>query len=152
VLAWNQLNSVIYRDYATIDAAEHNLLGILLTRPALHTLRAYGIHRFTHARFGAVELEHTPSVPDGNAGIRTVICIRITPPPSVRSRKQAPNWRVKHEDEHAHPARGPCLLFSLAMRTPYDVRACALMLHCGRPSRRYRRALLPFQLSCQKKK
>jgi len=33
VLAWNRLNSKIYRDYSTIPAEERNLLEILFTRP-----------------------------------------------------------------------------------------------------------------------
>jgi hypothetical protein len=38
------------------------------------TLRAYGMHRFTHARFGALTFEHTSYVPDGYPNIRVVIC------------------------------------------------------------------------------
>jgi transcriptional regulator with XRE-family HTH domain len=127
VLAWNQLNSVIYRDYGQIPAAERNLLEILLSRPPNHiapeeledtarrliarlrfdysknaddpkfealirrlntisplfmriwrlpefSLRAYGIHRFKHPRFGDVIFEHTSCMPDGYPNIRMVIC------------------------------------------------------------------------------
>ncbi len=37
VLAWNAVNSVLYRDYATVPAAERNLLEILMIRP-VHTM------------------------------------------------------------------------------------------------------------------
>src|SRR5262245_29035017 len=36
VLAWNRLNSKIYRDYATIPLEERNLLEILLAQPVRH--------------------------------------------------------------------------------------------------------------------
>ncbi len=39
------------------------------------TLRGFGIHRFTHTRYGALAFEHTSSVPDGHPNIRVVICI-----------------------------------------------------------------------------
>jgi transcriptional regulator with XRE-family HTH domain len=127
VLAWNRINSVIFRDYASIPAADRNLLTILFTRPVRHmseaqlentarkmvarfrfdysrctddpkfealvhrlntvsplfnrlwrvpefTLRAFGVHRFTHPRFGDLSFEHTSSVPDGHPNIRVVIC------------------------------------------------------------------------------
>jgi hypothetical protein len=127
VLAWNRLNSMIYRDYGQIPAAERNLLEILLSRPVNHirpeeledtarrliarlrfdysknaddpkfealirrlttmsplfkriwrlpefSLRAFGIHRFTHPRFGELAFEHTSCVPDGHPNIRLVIC------------------------------------------------------------------------------
>jgi transcriptional regulator with XRE-family HTH domain len=38
------------------------------------SLRAYGVHRFTHARYGKLAFEHTSSVPDGHPDIRVVIC------------------------------------------------------------------------------
>jgi len=38
------------------------------------TLRSYGIHRFTHARWGDLAFEHTSCVPDGYPNIRVVIC------------------------------------------------------------------------------
>jgi transcriptional regulator with XRE-family HTH domain len=38
------------------------------------TLRAYGVHAFTHARFGALSFEHTSYVPDGYPNVRVVIC------------------------------------------------------------------------------
>jgi hypothetical protein len=38
------------------------------------TLRAYGLHRFTHPRFGAMSFEHTSFVPDGHPNVRVVIC------------------------------------------------------------------------------
>jgi transcriptional regulator with XRE-family HTH domain len=127
VLAWNRLNSIIYRDYADIPVAERNTLEILLTRPVRHmspselehmarrliarlrfdysrcaddpkyealirrldqnspmfrriwrmpdfNLRGYGVHRFTHARYGELAFEHASCVPDGHPGIRIVIC------------------------------------------------------------------------------
>jgi transcriptional regulator with XRE-family HTH domain len=128
VLAWNRINCLIYRDYATIPAAERNLLEILLARPVRHispaelestarrliarlrydyskneddprfealirrletssplfrriwripefSIRAYGVHRFRHPRYGEVAFEHTSSVPDGHPNIRVVICM-----------------------------------------------------------------------------
>jgi len=128
VLAWNRLNSVIYRDYGTLPPAERNLLEILVSQPVKHmtpqvlestarrliarlrfdysrhpddpkfealirrldtrsplfrriwrlpefTLRPFGIHRFTHPRFGDVAFEHTSCVPDGHPNIRMVICV-----------------------------------------------------------------------------
>jgi transcriptional regulator with XRE-family HTH domain len=132
VLAWNPLNSAIYRDYAAIPVAERNLLEILFTQPVRHmspteleetalrlvarlrfdysrctndpkfealvhrlntrsplfnriwrtpefSLRAFGKHRFTHARHGRLAFEHTSSVPDGHPNIRVVICIPDNP-------------------------------------------------------------------------
>jgi transcriptional regulator with XRE-family HTH domain len=38
------------------------------------TLRSFGTHRFTHARFGQLAFEHTSCVPDGHPNIRVVIC------------------------------------------------------------------------------
>jgi len=38
------------------------------------TLRAYGLHRFTHPRFGPLAFEHASVVPDGHSNIRIVIC------------------------------------------------------------------------------
>ena len=38
------------------------------------TLRAYGLHRFTHARFGQLAFEHGSVVPDGHPNIRIIIC------------------------------------------------------------------------------
>jgi transcriptional regulator with XRE-family HTH domain len=38
------------------------------------TLRAYGVHAFTHTRFGALSFEHTSYVPDGHPNVRVVIC------------------------------------------------------------------------------
>ncbi len=128
VLAWNRLNSMIFRDYGEYPAGERNLLEILFTRPVRHikpqefesmarrliarvrfdysknsddprfealirrldaqspvfkrlwripefTLRGYGIHHFTHPRFGELAFEHTSSVPDGHPNIRIVICM-----------------------------------------------------------------------------
>jgi len=37
VLAWNRLNSIIFRDYATTPVAERNLVEILFTRPSYYT-------------------------------------------------------------------------------------------------------------------
>jgi transcriptional regulator with XRE-family HTH domain len=127
VLAWNAINSVIFRDYSLIPRAERNLLEILFSNPPayltseefecmahrlvarLHfdysrcaddprfeelvqrlcarfplfsrlwsapdfNLRAYGLHRFTHPRFGELVFEHSSYVPDGHPHIRVVIC------------------------------------------------------------------------------
>jgi transcriptional regulator with XRE-family HTH domain len=127
VVAWNDANCAIYRDYSLLPPGERNLLEILLTKPVKHmtqaqlemtmqrliarmrfdytkcaddpkfevlfrrlvarsplfarlwrstdfTLRSYGLHRFTHARFGALAFEHTSYVPDGNPYMRVVIC------------------------------------------------------------------------------
>lgn len=38
------------------------------------TLRGYGLHRFTHARFGPLSFEHSSVVPDGHPNVRVVIC------------------------------------------------------------------------------
>lgn len=38
------------------------------------TLRSYGLHRFTHPRYGELAFEHTSCVPDGHPTIRVVIC------------------------------------------------------------------------------
>lgn len=38
------------------------------------TLRAYGVHRFTHASYGELTFEHTSCAPDGYPQIRIVIC------------------------------------------------------------------------------
>jgi transcriptional regulator with XRE-family HTH domain len=38
------------------------------------TLRSFGSHRFTHARYGQLVFEHTSCVPDGHPHIRVVIC------------------------------------------------------------------------------
>jgi transcriptional regulator with XRE-family HTH domain len=128
VLAWNALNSAIYRDYGTLPPGQRNLLEILMIKPVRHmtsrqlestarricarlryditrspadpkldqlvrrlsaesplfsriwndqdfTVRAYGLHRFTHARFGPVSFEHNSFVPDGHPNIRVVTCI-----------------------------------------------------------------------------
>jgi transcriptional regulator with XRE-family HTH domain len=127
VLAWNAVNSVIFRDYGKIPIAERNLMEILITHPVHHmteaqlentarrmvarlrfdysrcaddpkfealvrrlstisplfnrlwripefTLRAFGVHRFTHPRFGALAFEHTSCVPDGYPNLRVIIC------------------------------------------------------------------------------
>src|SRR5437762_1334675 len=39
VLAWNRVNALIYRDYATRAPTDRNLLEILLTRPVHHMSR-----------------------------------------------------------------------------------------------------------------
>jgi transcriptional regulator with XRE-family HTH domain len=36
VLAWNRLNSIVYRDYSALPPTERNLLEILLTQPVTH--------------------------------------------------------------------------------------------------------------------
>jgi transcriptional regulator with XRE-family HTH domain len=127
VLAWNALNSAIYRDYGALPPEERNLLEILLTHPVRHmtpaqleataerlvarlrfdyskssndprfealiyrlnsrselfnrlwrtpefSLRGFGLHRFTHARFGQLAFEHNSCVLDGHPDVRLVIC------------------------------------------------------------------------------
>jgi transcriptional regulator with XRE-family HTH domain len=37
-------------------------------------LRAFGLHRFTHPRFGPVSLEHTSFSPDGHPDVRVAVC------------------------------------------------------------------------------
>jgi transcriptional regulator with XRE-family HTH domain len=37
------------------------------------SLRAYGIHRFSHPQYGELAFEHTSCVPDGHPGVRVVI-------------------------------------------------------------------------------
>lgn len=39
------------------------------------SVRGFGLHRFTHRRFGELAFEHTSCVPDGHPGIRMVICL-----------------------------------------------------------------------------
>jgi transcriptional regulator with XRE-family HTH domain len=126
VLAWNRLNTLIYRDYNNMPAGERNLLEILLSRKSGHlspadlestarrliarlrfdysksdddprfetlirrldaaspvfrriwripefSLRAFGVYRFKHPRYGELAFEHTSSVPDGHPHIRVVI-------------------------------------------------------------------------------
>ena len=128
VLAWNRLNTLIYRDYNNMPAGERNLLEILLSRKSSHlspadlestarrliarlrfdysksdddprfealirrldasspvfrriwripefSLRAFGVYRFKHPRYGELAFEHTSSVPDGHPHIRVVICM-----------------------------------------------------------------------------
>jgi transcriptional regulator with XRE-family HTH domain len=43
------------------------------------SLRSYGVHRFTHARYGDLAFEHTSCVPDGYPNIRVVICTPDNP-------------------------------------------------------------------------
>jgi transcriptional regulator with XRE-family HTH domain len=54
--------------------SSHSNLFSRVWRSPDFTLRAYGLHRFTHARFGALSFEHTSYVPDGHHNIRVVIC------------------------------------------------------------------------------
>lgn len=128
ILAWNSLNSAIYRDYSTLPPGQRNLLEILFIKPVRHmsarqldvtarricarlryditrspsdpkldalvrrlsaesplfkqiwdapafTVRAYGLHKFTHARFGPLSFEHNSFVPDGHPNVRVVTCI-----------------------------------------------------------------------------
>ncbi len=128
VLAWNRLNTLIYRDYNNMPAGERNLLEILLSRKTSHlspadlestarrliarlrfdyskndddprfealirrldasspvfrriwripefSLRAFGVYRFKHPRYGELAFEHTSNVPDGHPHIRVVICM-----------------------------------------------------------------------------
>jgi transcriptional regulator with XRE-family HTH domain len=127
VLAWNRMNSRIYRDYSTMPVEQRNLLEILLAQPVRHldpraleitarrlvarlrfdysrhaddpkfdalirrlsarsplfrrvwrmpefTLRPFGIHRFTHPKYGELAFEHTSCTPDGHPHIRIVTC------------------------------------------------------------------------------
>jgi transcriptional regulator with XRE-family HTH domain len=127
VLAWNDLNTAIYRDYGALPPAERNLLESLFLKPVRHmsaaqlevtaqrlvarlrydysrftndarmealihrlntqspmfnriwrtpdfSIRGFGQYRFTHARFGALNFEHTSCSPDGHPEIRVVIC------------------------------------------------------------------------------
>jgi transcriptional regulator with XRE-family HTH domain len=127
VLAWNRINSLIFRDYGARPASERNLLEILLARPVHHmdanqlestarrlvarlrfdyskcaddpkfealvrrlntmsplfnkmwrnpdfSLRAFGLHKFTHPHYGELAFEHNSVVPDGHPHIRVVIC------------------------------------------------------------------------------
>lgn len=45
-----------------------------LWRAPEFTLRSYGLHRFTHARFGQLAFEHGSLVPAGDSCFRLVIC------------------------------------------------------------------------------
>jgi transcriptional regulator with XRE-family HTH domain len=38
------------------------------------TMRPYGVHRFTHSRYGELAFEHHSCAPDGHPNIRMVIC------------------------------------------------------------------------------
>jgi transcriptional regulator with XRE-family HTH domain len=44
-----------------------------LWRKPEFTLRAYGVHRFTHTQYGELAFEHTSSVPDGQPDVRVII-------------------------------------------------------------------------------
>ena len=48
------------------------LFNRLWRRPEF-TLRAYDVHRFTHAHYRELAFEHTSCVPDGHPGVRVVI-------------------------------------------------------------------------------
>jgi transcriptional regulator with XRE-family HTH domain len=127
VLAWNRLNSLIFRDYGDSPASERNLIEILFKHPGFYkdevefermarrvlaklrvdysksgedprfeamirrletqspvfrriwrtpeiNVRSYGIHRFTHPRYGDLAFEHTSYVPEGHPTVRVVIC------------------------------------------------------------------------------
>ncbi|MET0291169.1 MAG: helix-turn-helix transcriptional regulator [Steroidobacteraceae bacterium] len=50
-----------------------------LWRTPEFTLRAFGLHRFTHARYGRLAFEHTSCVPDGHPNVRVVICTPDNP-------------------------------------------------------------------------
>jgi transcriptional regulator with XRE-family HTH domain len=52
----------------------HSPLFNRLWRIPEFTVRSYGLHRFTHARFGLLAFEHTSYVPDGHPYVRVVIC------------------------------------------------------------------------------
>lgn len=52
----------------------HSPLFSKLWRIPDFTMHSYGLHRFTHARFGLLSFEHTSYVPDGHPNIRVVIC------------------------------------------------------------------------------
>jgi hypothetical protein len=45
-----------------------------LWRTPEFSLRGFGLHRFTHARYGRLAFEHTSVVPDGYPNIRVVVC------------------------------------------------------------------------------
>jgi transcriptional regulator with XRE-family HTH domain len=45
-----------------------------LWRTPEFSLRGFGLHRFTHARYGRLAFEHTSVVPDGHPNIRVVVC------------------------------------------------------------------------------
>jgi hypothetical protein len=127
VLAWNQQQAAIYRDYGKIPLSERNLAIVMFTKPVKNmtpaqfeqtarrtvarlrydysrtaerggfdalvrylclrsqlfsrlwklpevSLRAFGVHCFTHPRFGPVSLDHTSFTPDGHPYLRVVIC------------------------------------------------------------------------------
>jgi hypothetical protein len=65
------------------------------------SLRGYGIHRFTHPRFGKLGFEHASCTPDGHPGIRVVIC---TPCDAATRRAIA---QASAEQGKAAVARGP---------------------------------------------
>jgi transcriptional regulator with XRE-family HTH domain len=44
-----------------------------LWRKPEFTLRAYGVHRFTHPHYGELAFEHTSCVPDGHPDVRVII-------------------------------------------------------------------------------
>jgi hypothetical protein len=50
-----------------------------LWRIPAFTLRAFGVHKFTHPRFGELAFEHTSTVPDGHPNLRVVICTPDNP-------------------------------------------------------------------------
>ncbi len=64
------------------------------------TVRAYGVHRFTHARFGPLSFEHYSYVPDGHPNIRVVTCIPKMRQPYALSRSALPSgnsWCFQHQ-------------------------------------------------------
>jgi len=60
-----------------------------LWRTPEFSLRGFGLHRFTHARYGRLVFEHTSVVPDGHPNIRIVVC---TPDNAAARRAVAQAW------------------------------------------------------------
>lgn len=63
-----KLEALVYRLNATSPLFSR------IWRTPEFTLRSFGPHRFTHARYGQMLFEHTSCVPDGHPQIRVVIC------------------------------------------------------------------------------
>jgi transcriptional regulator with XRE-family HTH domain len=57
-------------------------------------MRAYGVHRFTHPRFGELAFEHSSCVPDGHPDVRVVICT----PDNVAARRALAQISVEVAD------------------------------------------------------
>jgi transcriptional regulator with XRE-family HTH domain len=61
-----------------------------LWRTPEFSLRGFGLHRFTHARYGQLAFEHTSVVPDGHPNIRVVVC---TPDNAAAQRAVMQVWQ-----------------------------------------------------------